>query len=288
MGKNQRFWHERQVSGNFVDCDTMTETFFYDIIKPDNRIRGATILKLAVVDDENEHIERITEYGREFCLEHFLAFECDSFHNGEDFLKTFDQGKYEIIFMDIYMKGMNGMETTKKLRELDRDCIVIFLTTSTDFMPDAFSCHAYDYIVKPFTKERVFQAFHDVLYLLAPAKRYITINVGRKNVSISLEDITSVISDGHYLEITLKKGTILRSRMTSKELMEKVDNDMRFILVNKGVILNADYIMEVENLNCVLINGTSFPIRIRNHVEVEQAIQDYNFKKLRNMQRHCH
>lgn len=250
------------------------------------RKEGVRNLNLAVVDDEKKYIDTMIEYCREFGIEKHLCFEAFGFKSGSEFLKTFEKGRYSIIFMDIYMTDMSGIETARRLREQDTECILIFLTSSSEFMPDAFSCHAFEYIIKPFTRERVFQVLSDASKILPSVARYLKIISGRKTVSVALSDIMSVVSDGHYLEISLENGTSLRSRMTTAKFLDMVDLDPRFLSVNKGIILNADYVRDIENQCCTLLNGTKFPIRVRDRLQVEQAIQDYNFAKLRNMQRH--
>ena len=61
---------------------------------------------------------------------------------------------------------------------------------------------------------------------------------------------------------------------------------VRFISVNKGITLNADYIAEFENNCCILSNGSRFPVRIRDRRKTEQAVEDYNFWKIRSRQGH--
>lgn len=58
------------------------------------------------------------------------------------------------------------------------------------------------------------------------------------------------------------------------------------ILLNKGIIVNADYIHEIADKCCILENGTQFPIRVRDHLKIEQAAQDYHLKKTRSRQRY--
>lgn len=122
--------------------------------------------------------------------------------------------------------------------------------------------------------------------MYSPSGRYIKIVSERKNILVFLSDILSIVSDGHYLDITLVQGTSLRSRMTASEFMNMAENDSRFLSVNKGIILNADYIFEIRNNCCTLENGSSFPVRVRDCQKIEQAVHDYNFEKLRTRQRH--
>ena len=216
-------------------------------------------MNIALVDDEDEYLNMIIKYCRKFGTQNNLCFELSGFKDGEAFLKDFEKGSYSLVFMDIYMAGMSGIETARRLREKDSECILIFLTSSQDFMPDAFSCHAFEYITKPFTKTRVWQVLRDALKVMPPVSRFIEIVSGRKTISVFLADILSVVSDGHYLEISLTDGTVLRSRMTAGELLRLTGHDPRFLSVNKGIILNADYIREIENNCCTCLLYTSRP-----------------------------
>lgn len=242
-------------------------------------------MNIALVDDEDEYLNMIIKYCRKFGTQNNLCFELSGFKDGEAFLKDFEKGSYSLVFMDIYMAGMSGIETARRLREKDSECILIFLTSSQDFMPDAFSCHAFEYITKPFTEERVFQVLQDTLKVIHPVSRFIEIVSERKTIPVFLTDVMSAVSDGHYLAIGLTDGTSLRSRMTTGDFLELTGCDSRFLSVNKGIILNADYISKVENNCCILENGDKFPIRIRNRLQIEQAVRDYNFRKIRGTQK---
>lgn len=240
-----------------------------------------------MVEDEKIYADRIWEYCQEFAKEHGLSFGFSYFKSGDEFLSAFENGKFSIVFMDVYMEGMSGVETARRLREKDSECILLFLTSSKEFMPDAFSCHAFEYILKPFTRERVFQVLEDAMKVMPPVCATISITSQRRKINILPADIMAAVSDGHYLNISLRDGTVLRSRMTMTELSRLLCPDPRFLSVNKGIILNADYIQVIEDRCCTLVNGTKFPIRVRDCLKVEQALHDYNFAKLSSRQRRC-
>lgn len=87
-------------------------------------------MRIALVDDSE--IERgillslITDYG----YEKQILFESDCFESGDAFLSSFSYDKYDIVFMDIFMNGMSGVETARKMRQIDSHVILIFLTAS--------------------------------------------------------------------------------------------------------------------------------------------------------------
>lgn len=242
-------------------------------------------MKIALVDDEQIHIDEITRVCREFGAENGIEVEIYDFSDGESFLASLDKHTYSIIFMDIFMDGTDGVAAAKKLRQRDSGCILIFLTSCGERMPEAFSCHAFEYIMKPFDDKRVKDVLTDALKLL-PSSKYIEVNSGRKNVRLLFSDIACAVSDAHYLCIGLADGTELRCRMTSGEFAEQINGDKRFISVNKGITVNAEMITGFDNSCCLLENGMRFPVRIRDRIAIEQAVRDYNFNKIRSRQRH--
>lgn len=242
-------------------------------------------MKIALIDDDKECLDKMREYCREFAAARQIRYQVSLFESGEAFLKSIERDSYSIVFIDIYMAGVDGIEAARQLRTKDNRCFLVFLTSSPDHMPDAFSFHAFEYIRKPFTKKRVFQVLEDIRKMASSDSRFVEITSGRKTIPVFLSDLMSAVSNGHYLEIGLSDGTFLRSRMTVKEFMELMEGDSRFLVVNKGIILNADYISGFENNCCVLENGGRFPIKVRARLQIEQAVRDYNFEKIRSMQR---
>ncbi len=240
-------------------------------------------MKIALVDDEQIYLDEMAKFCRQFCEENRLEIEITEYSDGDSFLCSGEE--YSIVFMDIYMNGSDGILTAKKLRARDNGCILIFLTSSMEHMPEAFSCHAFEYIIKPFTPERVKKVLMDALSLLPQTSNYIEIYSERRTVRVSYENIVSVMTDAHFLDITLADGTQLSSRMTMPQFMERIGGAPRFIPINKGIVVNSDYITDFENSCCILENGGRLPIRVRDRFKIEQAARDYNFAKIRGVQR---
>lgn len=243
-------------------------------------------MKIALVDDEQKCLDEMSGLISDFGTRRCCQMEIVPFLNGEAFLEAFKDGGFSAVFMDIYMDGIDGVAAALKMRSLDNKCILVFLTSSIDFMPNAFFCHAFEYITKPFSPQRIFQVLTDILGVLPPQQKYIEVISNRKIVQIFLDEVASVATDAHYLDIGLIDGGKLRCRMTMAEFLDLTDRDARFLPVNKGITINADYILEFENNCCILENGAQFPIRVRNRLKIEQAVRDYNFRKIRERQAH--
>lgn len=243
------------------------------------------VLKIALIDDEQMYLDEMERICREFGEKNGLKVGISAFQNAESFLDTLGNSVYSIVFMDVYMNGMNGVQAAKKLRECDLNCLLIFLTSSGEHMPEAFFCHAFEYIQKPFTRQRVMDVLSDALKIIPVQTKYVDLYCERKNVRVTLDEIVSVVTDAHYISVETSDGRRLRCRMTMVQFTECAD-DPRFIIVNKGISINADHIVGFENNCCLTDNGARFPIRVRDRLKIEQAVRNYNFDKIRSRQRY--
>ena len=247
-------------------------------------MQGGVCLKIALVDDEQMYLEEIARICRKFGEENNLNIEISTFSDGESFLSDLDHNCDSVVFMDIYMNGISGVSAARSLRGHDSGCFLIFLTSSPDHMPEAFSCHAFEYITKPFTTQRVTEVLRDVLKAMPPESKYMDFYSDKKTVRILFDELISVVTDAHYLDVETVDSRALHCRMTMAQFMEQASNDPRFILINKGIAVNADHIISLEDNCCLLDNGTQLPIRVRNRLKIEQTVQNYNIDKIRSRQ----
>ena len=117
-------------------------------------------MRIAIADDQPADIEILQQLIRRWAQEEgiFPLPTPTVFASGEALLAAFTPGDFDIIFLDIYMTGMTGMETAKKLRARDGACHLIFTTTSTEFAVDSYAVAAAYYLVKPLTYEKLVRA----------------------------------------------------------------------------------------------------------------------------------
>ena len=127
------------------------------------RIEVKPILKIALVDDEQEYLDGMGKLCNSFGRSAGYPVEAVPFCSAGDFLEAFSGGSFDLVFMDIYMEGMDGVAAALEMRKSDSGCLLVFLTSSTDFMLDAFSCHAFEYVTKPFSEKRIFDVLADAV-----------------------------------------------------------------------------------------------------------------------------
>jgi DNA-binding NarL/FixJ family response regulator len=167
---------------------------------------------ITIVDDLKSESEKIQDVLLEYSQIKNIHFEIFNYKSGEDFIADFERGKFGIVFMDIYMNGMTGIEAAMKMREIDNRCILIFLTTSTEHMSDAFACRALDYIQKPLDKTRTLKAVSDALDIFPCKLPELALRISRMDIRILYDDFVSAVSNNHTVEITDRQCNVYKPR----------------------------------------------------------------------------
>lgn len=240
-----------------------------------------TNMNIAIVDDEKMDIKVLEKYLQLYASLHQTVIEIDAYQDPDSFLKDYTPYKYTAIFLDIYMLGSDGVTTAGKIREIDPDALVIFQTSSPDHMHSAFSLHVYDYLLKPTDKDRVFQLMDDITRQATQDGKSFHFLDGKTECRLRYRDIVGIRSNGHYLHITDKEFNEYRSRMTFTEAEALLSQDGRFLLINRGTLINMDHVTEFKNGICVINDAIHLPYNVKKHKELEQTFQNYIFSKLR-------
>lgn len=241
------------------------------------------MIHVAIVDDMPSSIEKLRAMLNTFAKEQHLLIEADSFSSGEAFLAQFTPHTYQIIFLDIFMDGIKGTEVAAKIRENEHQALIIFLTTSTDFMYDAFDTHAFQYIIKPFAEETIHKCLSDALKLLPSSDAYLTFTFNRIEIKIMYSDILYLHSDNHYTRVVDRTGKEYHPYIYYASLSAPLRRDKRFLQVSRGILCNMDHITGFTDNTCTLEGGYTVPITMRNTKKLQQAWHDYTFSKLHRM-----
>lgn len=241
-------------------------------------------MQICIVDDEKECRDTLMAILEQYSQEKAVPISCHVFADAKSFLSAYKKGLYDIIFLDIYIDSMTGMDLAEHIRkQTDRE-MIIFCTTSLEDMPQAFRFHAFEYIIKPATYERVEKVLLDATAILPKAEAFVEFSAGKETVRIRVGDIRCVTTQGHYLEIDTGASMLLRTRLTLKEFLEKVASYNQFLSINKGIVVNMDYIKSIEDKNCLLKDGQTLPVKVRDSVKIRTMWQDYSFEKIRSGQ----
>ena len=239
-------------------------------------------LNIAIVDDQKADAERlrqtIAEWGPS-CDAEKMNIEC--FAGGEELLTRFEPGAFQLVFLDICMDRLNGIETAQRLRESDSRVLIVFVTTSEEFAFQTFPVHAFDYVIKPYSSETLHRVLDEALRVLGVAESSFAIRHDRTIRDIPASSIMAAVSRGHSSQFFLDESAPLNSSMSFAEVEALLGNEPRFLLCNRGLIVNMEHVATVENGAFVMKNGQTWPIRVRGRAQLLEQFAQYQIACLR-------
>ena len=175
---------------------------------------------------------------------------------------------------------MTGIDAAKILREHNLNTLLIFLTTSQDHMVQAFPCHAFDYLFKPFEEKRLYKTLNEALKVLPENSPYLDIVCDKHTHSVFLSEILYILSDSNYCIVGLKDKEY-RTRASFSDFTSKVKDAPEFFTISRGIMVNLDNVISIDKTDCTLINQEVFPVSRRKHEEAEKALLERRFEKRR-------
>ncbi len=108
------------------------------------------MVNIAIVEDEQKHVDILKGYLTRYGNEHNTTFNIKQFGDGMDILDEYDSS-FDIVFLDIQMKHLDGMTTAKRIREYDQNVILIFITSTVQYAVQGYQVDALGYVLKPVT-----------------------------------------------------------------------------------------------------------------------------------------
>lgn len=231
-------------------------------------------MNVAICDDNAKDAKLICDLLREHFDKNGFAGECHTFESGEALADAFAANPFDVVFLDIYMDGMNGLKTAEKLRKIDPGFSLVFITTSTDHALDSFSLRTIDYVVKPIKREDIERAFSGCRDVFLKNGRFIKVMSDRMNLSVPLIKIQYIETYGRE---TLFHTTDREIRSTAPILLDDLEQTLgsAFLRCHRSYIVNLNYVAAIGPDDFQMLDGSLVPLRQRGRAELRDAYADF-------------
>lgn len=221
-------------------------------------------MNIAVVDDEKVIREQIGSL-----IERQLPTSCLDFYAiGEELLAA---GKrFDIVFLDIRMDGMDGIETAKVLREKQEGIVLIFVTGNKEYVFDAIDLYAFHYLLKPVDENKFSEVLERAAAEVEKGREKEMLFIKKKNLTLNQADIL-------YVESRAKKVAIHTA--TAKDVieiyaaMDELEGQLgdNFYRCHRAYLVNMAHITEYDNDSITVTNGDTIYLTKKKYRDFVKA-----------------
>lgn len=230
------------------------------------------MIKLAICDDEPSMLEDMYKRLTAYMAEKKLACQIRCFTCGSEVLASEDA--MDVLFLDIRMAELDGLETAKRLRERGYTGLLIFTTVLREEVYEAFEVEAFDYWLKPLEDSRFRRTMERVVHSLIERKNdRIVIQKGETYQVILLTQITYCEVLGRKLYLHRQDGETVDYYDKLEELEKRVDG--RFFRCHRSYLINLEHIRGYEGGMAILDDGSKVPVSRLRKQELTQALLLY-------------
>lgn len=225
-----------------------------------------------MVCDDNEGVcQEIQDALQQYIERNELAVEL--FYSGEELYKTLESGsRADLIFLDIELGMMNGIQTGGKIRDIlmDEDVSIVFISGKTEYAMELFGVRPMDFIVKPFSAEDITGAVEKAMYLAGRKQKSFVFRSGQETCSTAFSDII-------FFESSSKK-IIMHTACGICEFYDKLPCieemlDGSFLRTHQSYLVNMRFIEAYGAEELKLKNGEKIPVSRKYRSSVREAVK---------------
>lgn len=230
-------------------------------------------MRAAVVEDEARARQLLRGYLEQYAREKDLSLMVDVYADGMDILDDY-KPIYDVIFLDIEMPHLDGMQAARKIREMDEQVILIFVTNMRQYAVEGYSVQALDFIVKPITYPDFAFKFDKVVKLRSRMKQdeiLISTSSGEKKLRVG--DIFYIEVVGHQLLFHTDSGEYEAWNIPMKQIEQQLA-PFGFVRCSVSYLVNLRHVQTVEG-NAVVLSKATLPLSRGRRKEFMNSLTRY-------------
>ncbi|MDR0720914.1 MAG: LytTR family DNA-binding domain-containing protein [Treponema sp.] len=228
--------------------------------------------EIVLLDDDKKELDKVVFFLKGYYSTGSRAAPgwnfLHDFTSGSAALEYFEGGKrVDIVFLDIVMPEMSGVEVAARLRDRGFDGYIVFLTSVNDFAAESYRVRAFSYLLKPVEKERLFSVLRKIdearEKLYGKDTAFVPVKTKQFHRNILFRDIIFAEILGHNLSIHLANNETFSINKPLKEFSSDLLVDERFAHCHGSIIVNMDFVETIRDNMVVLRTGQTIPISRR-------------------------
>lgn len=210
------------------------------------------MIRIALVEDDENYVKSLINHLKTYEKEYDENFNISVFTDGEEILMDYS-ADFDIIFMDVEMKFMDGMTTAEEIRKVDNEVVIIFITNMPQYAIKGYTVDALDYILKPVSYFAFTQRIQRALSRMKRRKtKFVTIISKGMIQKVDISKIFYIEVQDHDLIFYTKVGKYI-TKGTMRDIEKRIDSQM-FFRCNRCYLINLEYVESFQNSSVMVGN----------------------------------
>ncbi len=234
-------------------------------------------MKIAICDDDSQELDRISSFIDTYRRESKVPLTYKTFQSATELISNVRIGDYSILLLDILMPGINGMQAAHEIRASDAGVKIAFLTSSTEFALESYAVKAYDYILKPVSKDKLFSILDAVIAEEQIPMEGLTVKTqsGMGRILFSRLAFVEIMSKKLYFH--LADGSVQEMASPLVVFEEELLARSEFVKVHRSYIVNLWQVGELGSKELITYAGKTVPISRLLYGKVREAYMKHLF-----------
>ena len=230
------------------------------------------MINIAIVDDDIRSVDRIREYLDRYSGEMARSFNITAFSDGDMIVSGYNH-QFDVIFMDVEMKFMDGMSAAEEIRKIDSEVVIIFITNMAQYAIRGYAVQALDYLLKPVSYFAFAQCLNKALSRRdSRGTRSAVLNIKGGTARVDLKDIYFIETQGHTTICHVVNGEY-RLLSTMREVEDQLF-DLHFFRISKSYLINLAHAENFQG-DEVKLGKYSLPVSRMRKKEFLKALTSY-------------
>ncbi len=222
-------------------------------------------MRIGICDDFAPDRECIKEYCMNLGHE-----EVYTYSSGEELLESPEYQSLNLLFLDIELDGINGIQIKDMLERTTPSTFIVFCTTHNELMPAAFGRSVINFLTKPYTEHSIDNCIKRAAFL---DRDYYPISIDEA-IALPCRDILYLCTEQKYTIFHTKDGETYSGRKPLRDWAEELE-DLGFCPISRSAIINLKYYVKIKNYQVILSGNVSLPVSRRHKTALEKRFHSY-------------
>ncbi|MCR5830155.1 MAG: LytTR family DNA-binding domain-containing protein [Lachnospiraceae bacterium] len=226
---------------------------------------------IGICEDNKKELERLENLLRDYRTPGGNEIRFRSFAGSFDLIDSMSVNAYDALILDILMPGQSGVDAARDIRVRDQAIPIVFLTSSPEFAVESYRVNAYDYILKPVVKDRLYETLDRIYGIIASSEELLSVDTPKSVFRIAYNTIEFIEVNNRTITFHTSDG---KEKSVSGHLFdfeEVLVSRPEFLKVHRSFVVNLNLMKSLENKEFTALSGKTVPISRNLVTEVRDS-----------------